>query len=77
MGLGKTVMTIALILARPGRCLDNQKIISETTNGAEYTKKKKEDSVKVPSKVNGGTLIICPMALLSQWKVSIFISRMT
>ncbi|GFZ14244.1 helicase protein with RING/U-box domain-containing protein [Actinidia rufa] len=68
MGLGKTVMTIALILSRPGRCLDNRKIISETTNGAEYTKKKKEDTVKVPSKVNGGTLIICPMALLSQWK---------
>ncbi|XP_057475188.1 DNA repair protein RAD5B [Actinidia eriantha] len=68
MGLGKTVMTIALILSRPGRCLDDRKIISETTNEAECTKKKKEDAVKVPSKVNGGTLIICPMALLSQWK---------
>ncbi|KZV25548.1 hypothetical protein F511_09276 [Dorcoceras hygrometricum] len=37
MGLGKTVMTIALIHARNGR-------------------------------VKGGTLIICPMALLGQWK---------
>ncbi|CAI0559180.1 unnamed protein product [Linum tenue] len=38
MGLGKTVMTIALLLAKPGR------------------------------RPRGGTLIICPMALLHQWK---------
>ncbi|XP_015580945.2 DNA repair protein RAD5B isoform X2 [Ricinus communis] len=50
MGLGKTVMTISLILARPGKgSIDSQ----ESTN----TKKAK-----------GGTLIVCPMALLGQWK---------
>ncbi|CAI0383903.1 unnamed protein product [Linum tenue] len=43
MGLGKTVMTIALLLARPGRG-------------------------SVVGRPRGGTLIICPMALLHQWK---------
>lgn len=50
MGLGKTVMTIALILSRPGRGS------SEYQNAGSRRAK-------------GGTLIICPMALLSQWKV--------
>ncbi|CDP22019.1 unnamed protein product [Coffea canephora] len=54
MGLGKTVMTIALILARQGR---------------EYIKKKKKESDLKPfRKVKGSTLIICPMALLGQRK---------
>ncbi|KAL8142787.1 LOW QUALITY PROTEIN: hypothetical protein V2J09_015819 [Rumex salicifolius] len=53
MGLGKTVMTISVILARRGKGIpDVQK------NGASVNQ----------SKVEGGTLIICPMALLGQWK---------
>ncbi|PKI44139.1 hypothetical protein CRG98_035483 [Punica granatum] len=49
MGLGKTDMTIALILSRPGR------------GSSEYQR-------AGPRRGKGSTLIICPMALLSQWK---------
>ncbi|XP_008438555.2 DNA repair protein RAD5B [Cucumis melo] len=63
MGLGKTVMTIALILARMGKgCPDNQK---STVNKNVITEKK---SQKSRTKARGGTLIVCPMALLGQWK---------
>ncbi|CAL5337466.1 unnamed protein product [Camellia sinensis] len=69
MGLGKTVMTIALILARPGRgSSHDQKLVSGAADETECIKKKKESSDTISSKVKGGTLIICPMALLSQWK---------
>ncbi|XP_019181191.1 PREDICTED: putative SWI/SNF-related matrix-associated actin-dependent regulator of chromatin subfamily A member 3-like 3 isoform X2 [Ipomoea nil] len=52
MGLGKTVMTIALILARPGKGIpDNQEL--------EHSRNRR---------IKGGTLIVCPMALLGQWK---------
>lgn len=57
MGLGKTVMTIALILARKGRGIQEDQAIAE-----DITNRRR--------KQKGGTLIICPMALLSQWKVS-------
>ncbi|CAK9134605.1 unnamed protein product [Ilex paraguariensis] len=69
MGLGKTVMTIALILARPGRgSLNSQNILIEAADDTEYIKRKKKDSdAQVPLKVKGGTLIVCPMALLGQW----------
>ncbi|XP_050373308.1 DNA repair protein RAD5B [Argentina anserina] len=60
MGLGKTVMTIALILARPGR---------RGSNEVETTKKRKIDSdTTTSSKPKGGTLVVCPLSLLSQWK---------
>ncbi|XAR49004.1 DNA helicase [Bertholletia excelsa] len=70
MGLGKTVMTIALILARLGRGIpDSQKLASsEADDDNEYMKKLKQDSINTQTKARGGTLIICPMALLSQWK---------
>lgn len=62
MGLGKTVMTIALILARPGR---------RGSNDTEITKKRKIDSdTTTPLKPKGGTLVVCPLSLLSQWKVN-------
>lgn len=65
MGLGKTVMTIALILARPGR---------KGSNDIEITKKRKIDSdTTTPSKPKGGTLVVCPLSLLSQWKVNSFL----
>lgn len=58
MGLGKTVMTIALILSGKGRGFqkDQQEI--------------QEVSIETLTKPKGGTLIVCPMALLSQWKVN-------
>jgi hypothetical protein len=65
MGLGKTVMTIALILSDPrgehsnyiGR--DERPVTGRDTRTRTLT----------PS-IRGGTLILCPMALLGQWKVS-------
>lgn len=73
MGLGKTVMTIALILARRGRgCPDNEELDTETADNAQITKKRKIDShINISSKAKGGTLIVCPMALLGQWKVNL------
>lgn len=62
MGFGKTVMTIALILARPYK---------GSTDGQESTNKMKDSHTKTLPKVKGGTLIVCPMALLGQWKVNI------
>lgn len=60
MGLGKTVMTIALILARQGR-----------GDNVGLSKKMNQVSHTDPTfKVDGGTLVVCPMALLGQWKVS-------
>ncbi|KAI8561032.1 hypothetical protein RHMOL_Rhmol04G0304300 [Rhododendron molle] len=67
MGLGKTVMTIALILARPGRSSDYQKLVSEASDEAENVKRKRDSDTNKPG-VRGRTLIICPMALLGQWK---------
>ncbi|BBG92463.1 Helicase protein with RING/U-box domain, partial [Prunus dulcis] len=59
MGLGKTVMTIALILATPGR----------SSNSIEIAKRRRIDSdTSTPFKPRGGTLVVCPMSLLSQWK---------
>ncbi|KAF3591047.1 hypothetical protein DY000_02024287 [Brassica cretica] len=68
MGLGKTVMTIALILARPGR--GNPEIeddLAADVNG-DTPKRKKSHKALTCVKAKGGTLIVCPMALLSQWK---------
>ncbi|XP_062108134.1 DNA repair protein RAD5B isoform X2 [Humulus lupulus] len=56
MGLGKTVMTIALILKSPGHGSSNNQGLL------------KGSQTDTSSKPNGGTLIVCPMALLSQWK---------
>ncbi|KAG0491573.1 hypothetical protein HPP92_004971 [Vanilla planifolia] len=63
MGLGKTVMTIALILANPSKGkLDEEDAQTQSWNesvGALRTGS---------SRLGGGTLIVCPMALLGQWK---------
>ncbi|CAN7027350.1 unnamed protein product [Brassica rapa subsp. trilocularis] len=68
MGLGKTVMTIALILARPGR--GNPEIEDDLAADVNGDKTKRNESHKALTcvKAKGGTLIVCPMALLSQWK---------
>lgn len=68
MGLGKTVMTIALILTRPNRSTpDNQELIGDAT----VNTRNQEYHTDAPFKPKGGTLIVCPMALLSQWKVNL------
>ncbi|XP_010542930.1 PREDICTED: putative SWI/SNF-related matrix-associated actin-dependent regulator of chromatin subfamily A member 3-like 3 [Tarenaya hassleriana] len=61
MGLGKTVMTIALILARPGRGSPDNENANVTGNMSQRARQSSQ-------KAKGGTLIVCPMALLSQWK---------
>lgn len=66
MGLGKTVMTIALILSNPSKGYD-----SESENDNVITNKRR--NVNTRSRSRGGTLIVCPMALLGQWKVSFLI----
>lgn len=73
MGLGKTVMTIALILTRLGKgCPEDKDTVPEDPTETEYIRQKRKSSnKKVESRARGGTLIICPMALLSQWKVSL------
>ncbi|XP_073046809.1 DNA repair protein RAD5B [Primulina eburnea] len=70
MGLGKTVMTIALIHSRNGRgSPEDQQVDRDEVAETEYTKNKKMDSIAESfKKIKGGTLIICPMALLGQWK---------
>nr|XP_016462752.1 PREDICTED: putative SWI/SNF-related matrix-associated actin-dependent regulator of chromatin subfamily A member 3-like 3 [Nicotiana tabacum] len=71
MGLGKTVMTIALILARldRGSSLDDQEFVSDDADETEYiTKRLIDTDTEVSRKAKGGTLIVCPMALLGQWK---------
>ncbi|OAY75863.1 putative SWI/SNF-related matrix-associated actin-dependent regulator of chromatin subfamily A member 3-like 3, partial [Ananas comosus] len=64
MGLGKTVMTIALILTNPKgeRCDD------KSTKMAIAHDSEKETVATATPTVKGGTLIVCPMALLGQWK---------
>lgn len=66
-------MTISLILARPGKGTPNAKNgVPKDAVDTEYIKKRRNESVDATGKVKGGTLIICPMALLGQWKVSNF-----
>ena len=69
MGLGKTVMTIALLLANPGRGG------SVTQEPQEKCIRKNRYSIEARNTQNrgGGTLIVCPMTLLGQWKVCIHI----
>ncbi|XP_049395327.1 DNA repair protein RAD5B-like [Solanum stenotomum] len=69
MGLGKTVMTISLILASLGRGSPDQEIVLEDTDETEcVTKRITYTDTEVSKKAKGGTLIVCPMALLGQWK---------
>ncbi|EOA12458.1 hypothetical protein CARUB_v10025760mg [Capsella rubella] len=68
MGLGKTVMTIALILARPGRGNPENVDDMAADVNADTRKSKESHTAIISVKAKGGTLIICPMALLSQWK---------
>ena len=66
MGLGKTVMAIALILSNPRGEQSNyiERDIIRPVRGRDTRTRTSTPSIR------GGTLIVCPMALLGQWKVS-------
>lgn len=94
MGLGKTIMTLALILTQAERGTSSGSPSSsqhagEPIEGVDISDKsmnlpKKEPKISVLDKLvkknntlpRGGTLIICPMTLLGQWKVSVFPFRL-
>ncbi|XP_006653171.1 DNA repair protein RAD5B [Oryza brachyantha] len=59
MGLGKTVMTIALILSNPRGEIEHDMRSSRDRDTRAQSSR---------SPVRGGTLIVCPLALLGQWK---------
>lgn len=62
-------MTIALILARRGRGKpENEDGLAAVVNGDKHKRKESHTALQIV-KAKGGTLIVCPMALLSQWKV--------
>ncbi|KAI3991417.1 hypothetical protein MKX01_006716 [Papaver californicum] len=68
MGLGKTVMTLALILTRRGRGTPySQEIVKHDADQVSRRSRSSQATSSTP-KVKGGTLIVCPMALLGQWK---------
>ncbi|XP_010493369.1 PREDICTED: putative SWI/SNF-related matrix-associated actin-dependent regulator of chromatin subfamily A member 3-like 2 isoform X3 [Camelina sativa] len=77
MGLGKTVMTISLMLSHPWKA-EGEKVISssldEFTSLPKATKFPGFDKKLLEQKSvleNGGNLIVCPMTLLGQWKSEI------
>lgn len=88
MGLGKTIMTISLLLAHSGtgggssstQLMDQPfsesgEAHSTVQNSSNVPKKATKFSgfdklrMKKNTLTNGGSLIICPMTLLGQWKV--------
>uniref|UniRef100_A0A803QKU8 Uncharacterized protein n=1 Tax=Cannabis sativa TaxID=3483 RepID=A0A803QKU8_CANSA len=82
MGLGKTIMTISLLLAHSERSFVSQPSGegSEVGNSSSSPNLQKR-TAKLPgvdkltmqksTLMNGGSLIICPMTLLGQWKAEI------
>ncbi|KAL6522735.1 DNA repair protein rad5b [Orobanche hederae] len=68
MGLGKTVMTIALILTRRGRGSNEDQHADIDYEVENQRVRNSQWSTEALRKPKGGTLIVCPMALLSQWK---------
>jgi DNA repair protein RAD5 len=82
MGLGKTIMTIALLLSDSSKgCITTQNAaqipreasglgeshdaVKKLASPFSFSKHKKP---KAPL-IGGSNLIICPMTLISQWKV--------
>ncbi|GER57094.1 DNA repair helicase rad5 [Striga asiatica] len=89
MGLGKTIMTISLLLTRSERggstCIASTSQSSTESSEASYSSDKSPIPPKKATKFtgfeklrkqramlfSGGSLIICPMTLLGQWKTEI------
>lgn len=89
MGLGKTVMTISLLLANSERAKSSCSQLTSQSSGESTELSKATDSSPDPPKkavkfqgfdklmkqqkvlTSGGTLIVCPMTLLGQWKMEI------
>jgi len=79
MGLGKTVMTISVIISNPGRGgVSTGPAVSGPPNpldvsGSQFGKLSQVETKKkqIGPRKGGGTLIVCPMTLLGQWKVAI------
>lgn len=92
MGLGKTIMTIALLLAETGKgCLSTSSASQVADEASKINASdqfgnafKKSTSISRFSKLlkpktaltGGGNLIVCPMTLLSQWKVTLMVIYM-
>lgn len=73
MGLGKTVMTISLIVTNPGKggLGDANKLeLCEASPVSFDPSQAQPSQLKPVTEKGGGTLIVCPMSLLAQWKVS-------
>lgn len=87
MGLGKTIMTISLLLARSKRDgkSDGHSTSQPSSEGGEISSLDHQpDHLKKATRfsgfdklmkqknalIAGGNLIVCPMTLLGQWKVS-------
>eukprot|EP00250_Pteridium_aquilinum_P000164 c1018_g1_i1 orf=187-3477(+) len=82
MGLGKTVMTISLLLANPGKGGSCHQIDTGTMDGERsrilnsqagqagsfFANAQMRAKFRKTIRKGGGTLIVCPMTLLGQWK---------
>ncbi|KAG9441471.1 hypothetical protein H6P81_017325 [Aristolochia fimbriata] len=68
MGLGKTVMTIALILAKTFKGSPEDLAVDAGVQDKTKATRERRTSHNFTRTVKGGTLIVCPIALLGQWK---------
>ncbi|XP_062018169.1 DNA repair protein RAD5A-like [Rosa rugosa] len=88
MGLGKTIMTIALLVAHSGHGSSVSQPMSRSSGEDIEASDTSDHSSKLPKSVtkfsgfhklmkqkntltSGGSLIVCPMTLLGQWKAEI------
>ncbi|CAH1452492.1 unnamed protein product [Lactuca virosa] len=81
MGLGKTIMTISLLLAHTEKGGSLDKDSTSEINGSDQSSSSPKKAAKFSgfdklrkqkqSLIGGGNLIICPMTLIGQWKAEI------
>lgn len=91
MGLGKTIMTISLLLAHSERGgVSNSQLTRPSIEGDDGSMDQSLNPLKKAkitgfekllqqrnTLASGGNLIICPMTLLGQWKVFISVIQLT